>query len=290
MLPLLLATALAAPNAAYHAREHDDRLVVQVHVPPVEARSLLTASELLSHHDDEYDAMQVRRISAPELDGLATGAVLRSWDGDEPVDCTVAGFLAEVPSTDRTELPADAAQRATFLAQLSCAEPVGGWLVAATSPPLRWLEQQPVAEAEAEARIDEALEGHATARAVFADARAEAGPRAIDRTRTVTRVATTDGDLLVEIGRLTTGEGMAVCGYDDMVVPYVAIVRASDPVQLVDFYAFDSDAHVSDLVDMDADGRPEVVVRESMGTRSRIIGHEGTRASAVTMWWSFCPC
>jgi len=297
-LMAVITTAFATDDTpqqhAYGVVRHEGSSVIALPLSAEHTAPLLKRSVYRSRHVDEYDQMQVRELATATVGPLVIGQVLRAATADDVTTrCTVSGFAAEVPSgggAEPTELPPDAHRSATVLAELSCeGEVTPTWVVPAGAPTPIWPTSSP-GDAAARALMDKALAGDATVRAALEEAHATAGDRPVTHHRELSRVTTATGPVIVEVGRLSTGHGFAGCGEDDLVVPYVAIVEDTAQADLVGWFPLGDDAHVRQLVDLDRDGRLEVVVGESFGTRSRIIGTEGTMASAERLWWSFCPC
>ncbi len=291
LLALSLApSAVAAPHLVV---EHSDAYYVAAHPPAGANEAFLAGSTVLGDHHDEYDHMQVRELTATSMWPLRVGDELRSWVTDDRfVACTVRRFIAEVPgAAGKAELPSYGVDRAVFLAELSCEEPVEpvSWLVAPGDPVPYRPVPRPAEEAHRE-RVAQVLQASSAYVDAVAGLRAQAGEREVAHNREVERVDTRAGHLLVETGLLYTGQGDVSCGNDDLVMPYAAVVRDGPQPELLSFRVFGDDEVPAGVIDIDRDGGLEWVVYGTIGDSVRIDREEETVARGDYIWWSYCGC
>ncbi len=284
MLLPLLATALAGPHLSLH---HEGAWVVHAEPSVEQAARLLSGATVRGTHRDEYDEMHVLSVTADQVGELARGQVLRGWvETDRFVDCTVRGFVAEVPGSGELPSPLPEGTRVTWLAELACeADPGESWLVAPGAPVPYAPALRDVIAPTALARV----EAHPAFVALLASATQEAGERPLRRDQQIARFDTPAGHHLLLRGRLYTGTGDFECGSDDVAQGWVAIVREGADPEVLEVHRLGDDI-VAGVLDLDRDGRLELEIHDVFGDHVTLTREGVTLSSALRVWWSYCPC
>ncbi len=295
---LISASAIAAPRLTLF---HGDAPLLEASPAPDRIESIVHDSTFVERHNDGFDMMQVRDVHAEELGDLAIGQVWRAWTGPvEFSDCTVSRFFLEVAepwdmseSPEGTEFPGVEPGAALFFAELSCEDD-------ALTPELLVSVDDPV-PFDLVLRSDESEDAAAAMDSVLGEGmrhgpevqtwRAQVGELEIQRHRKIDRTDTRLGHLLVERGRLHTGYGETACGGEDFVFNYVAIVLLDPQPILLHYAPLGEGGWISDFVDVDRDGLPELIGSNDFSdtwTLSRLSGE--TLDQNTPVWWGYCPC
>ena len=295
----LITVASASPRLTIH---HGDATLLPVRPTAGEAADILAESTFSGRHEDGFDTMQVRTVHADEVGDVRLGQVWRAWTGPGTfTDCVVEGFFLEIaepydtPQTDELPaLPPHEAGRA--FAKLDCgADDIRPRLVVGVDDPVpfRLKLADAVSGAEVTANRDvvdtvlrDVLKTHPDVRSF----RADIGDEPVGRYRNTQRADTRVGHLIIERGRWYTGEGLTGCGESDRMLPYLAIILDGPTPTLLRFETLAEGEWARDLVDIDRDGVPEVVVSDSVGETLTLMQGDHSLSHLEQVWWGYCPC
>ena len=292
----LVLTAAAAPRLLL---EHQGESLLMARPDAARLEELISGSTFTGHHGDGEETSQLRAVHARAIGDLEVDQAWRAWTRlGEFHDCVVSDFFLEVSdyaagSQVSDELPRTDPAAFQFFARLRCeaADARPALVVGVDDPIPLYLELLSGDQAAAARTVDQALGPGFAQRPELADWAGRIAGREVHRSRDIGRGHTRAGHLLVERGSCFTGGGDIECGGEDISLPYVIVVRDGPAPELLAVAALDQGQQVRALVDIDADGMPELIVTDTFGTWLWLQRLDGTVLdSRPEIWWNFCPC